>query len=41
MTVKDRQLYQQILVTQKPWKVASVNVPIANDEAEAVEELPA
>lgn len=34
--MKDTQLYQQILGIQKPWKVVSVNVSIADDEVEVV-----
>lgn len=36
--MKDTQLYQQILGIQKPWKVVSVNVSIADDEVEVVVE---
>ena len=32
--MKDTQLYSQILGIQKPWKVASVNVVLADDEVE-------
>ncbi|MAC34784.1 MAG: ISL3 family transposase, partial [Haliea sp.] len=32
--MKDTQLYSQILGIQKPWKVTSVNVSLADDEVE-------
>lgn len=32
--MKDTQLYSQILGIQKPWKVSSVNVSLADDEVE-------